>query len=171
MKTFCIILSVIAAATTLGCQQEKSESPPPFQERQAMNRWAIQGYTDQSINNAIIAQHTVFPYHFAADSAELTELGKRDLDVLASHFKDYPGQLNVSQGATSDLLYQQRLAAVQDALVQAGVDSSRMSFGDEPAGGPGMVSERCLIIMGIEPLGSAVSSEPREITSYMPKGQ
>jgi outer membrane protein OmpA-like peptidoglycan-associated protein len=49
-----------------------------------------QALTDESVANAVITQRTVFPYHFVSGTTALTELGIRDLQILAAHFKKYP---------------------------------------------------------------------------------
>ena len=79
------------------------------------------------VENAIITQHTLYPYHFGADAGELNELGQRDLMVLARHFKEHPGILNIRRGETAAQLYDARVAHVLSRLKDAGVETSRMS--------------------------------------------
>ncbi len=106
----------------------------------------VNTYSDIAIDNAILAQHTLYPYHFVSDAAVLNELGKRDLGVLAAHYKDYPGTLNVSRSDVPQPLYAARLAEVRKALMEAGVKEQRMTITDGLAGGDGMKSEQVVKI-------------------------
>lgn len=107
----------------------------------------VNTYSDIAIDNAILAQHTLYPYHFVSDAAVLNELGKRDLGVLAAHYKDYPGTLNVSRSDVPQPLYAARLAEVRKALMEAGVKEQRMTITDGLAGGDGMKSEQVVKIL------------------------
>jgi hypothetical protein len=102
---------------------------------------------DSAIKNGIIAQHTLYPYHFVADSAKLNELGVREVTVLAEHYREAEAQgatLNVRRSGASDALYGARVKAVADQLAKAGVTSAMVSIGDVPAGGDGMHAERVM---------------------------
>jgi hypothetical protein len=94
------------------------------------------------VENAIITQHTLYPYHFVTDGAGLNELGQRDLTVLARHFKEHSGVLNVRKGEAAAELYSARVAQVQSRLKEAGVDVGRVTISDGMPGGPGMPSGR-----------------------------
>ncbi len=75
------------------------------------------------VENAILAQHTLYPYHFVLDGAELNELGQRDFAVLARHFVEHPGLLNIRQGeGIAPELYKARVAYVTSRLKEAGVE-------------------------------------------------
>jgi hypothetical protein len=99
------------------------------------------------MENAIISQHTLFPYHFVNNSSELNELGRRDLAVLTRHFVKNAGPLNIRRHNTPADLYEARVNLVLDALREAGIEMERMSVSDGMPGGPGMPSERVLIIL------------------------
>jgi hypothetical protein len=100
------------------------------------------------VENAILAQHTLYPYHFVADGAALNELGQRDFAVLARHFTEYPGLLNVRAGdGISAELYQARVAYVTNRLKEAGVKPGRVSVSDGMPGGPGLRSEKVVTIL------------------------
>lgn len=142
-----ITILLIAPLLLAACQQ----APPPaepFDQRAAMNTWMIRQYTQDSVNKAIISQHTLQPYHFRPAAAMLNELGDRDLNVLAAHYQTTPGRLNVRRGEADDALYEARVAYVMQALEQAGVDVNRVTVEDDLPGGPGLVSERSLVILG-----------------------
>ena len=145
-----LTITIISVMIT-GCQNKQSEvEPSPFWQRDVMNRWSVHNYNNQSINNAIVSQHTLFPYHFTNNSEELNELGQRDLNVLAEHFAKYPGELNIRRGGIESDLYQLRIGSVTDLLADKGVDTSRIQIKNELAGGDGLVSERCVVILGAE---------------------
>ncbi|HOF18771.1 MAG TPA: hypothetical protein PK082_07660 [Phycisphaerae bacterium] len=116
------------------------------QDRQEFNAWLLSEYQDPAMNNAIIRQHTLFPYHFVADSAELTELGHRDLDLLATHFAVNTGQLNVRRGDAPGKLYALRVQRVKELLAQGGVPVDRIRIDDDLPGGDGMPSEQVVKI-------------------------
>lgn len=143
----------LGLALLAGCQQD----PPPDQDmdeqltqRRTMNAWTIEAYTNRSIEQAILRQRTLFPYHFVVDTAELNELGERDLAVLAKYLQAHPGTLNLRRGGADEALYDARLERVRQGLSEWGVDLARVTLGDELPGGDGLVSERTLVIMGAE---------------------
>lgn len=113
--------------------------------------WAGDAIRNASLNNAIIAQHTLYPYHFAGGSADLNDLGQRDLHVLTDHFtktpRESPGELNVRRGDASQLLYEARVQVVLVRLAAAGVQGGMVAVKDGPPGGAGMSSERVIVIL------------------------
>ena len=133
-------MSILIAAAA-GC------NPQP-EDRRQQNIWLRESISDTAINQAIIAQYSLFPYHFISNSPMLNELGRHDLDVLASHFSQHPGDLNVRQGDVETALYEARVATVIDALAGAGVDRDRITVVDSLPGGEAMTSERVLNILG-----------------------
>jgi hypothetical protein len=109
------------------------------------------------VENAIVTQHTLYPYHFVADGAQLNELGQRDAAVLARHFLDHPGLLNIRQGeGVSPELYQARVASVTTLLKQAGIEPGRVNVSDGMPGGTGLRAEKVVTIL----LKSAELSAP-----------
>jgi hypothetical protein len=109
--------------------------------------WAGDEIQNASLNNAIVSQHTLYPYHFVAGSAELNELGARDLNVLVAHFLTAGGDLNVHRGETPEPLYESRVKTVLERLAAAGVVSSSVAVKDGLPGGEGLASERVLVIL------------------------
>src|SRR5207249_16097 len=86
-------------------------------------------------------------YHFENGSAELNELGERDLGVLADHFKSAPGDLNVHRGDAAQALYESRVKKVLERLASAGVKGGQVSVKDGLPGGDGISSERVIVIL------------------------
>lgn len=142
-----VLPSMLLAIALTGCQSASHQTVSTDQ-RASENAWVIHDYENQAINNAIIAQHTLYPYHFLLNSEQLTELGDRDLMVLADHFMDAPGPLNIRRGNESDELYQARIDHVKSRLVNAGIDTSRVKLADDFPGGTGQSSQHALVILG-----------------------
>lgn len=142
MKTTLILLPVMLTALAAchsaaqGNDVEKHTGP-----------WAGDEIQNASLNNAIVSQHTLYPYHFVTGSAELNELGARDLNVLVAHFLLAGGDLNVHRGETNQPLYESRVKTVLERLAAAGVTSSSVAVKDGLPGGEGLSSERVLVIL------------------------
>ena len=77
-----------------GCEEEQADGTPT----RTFDVELVNTLNNIEVENAIITQHTLYPYHFVTDGEELNELGQRDLMVLARHFKEHPGVLNIRQG-------------------------------------------------------------------------
>ena len=143
MGFFCILI--------VGC----SETMETSQGRHLIDAELVNSYNDIAVQNAIISQHTLFPYHFVKNGAELNELGERDLAVLANHFMEHPGQLNIRRSDSSMDPYQARVDFVLDRLKKAGIDTERIRISDGMPGGSGMLSEKVLVILEEERKGSS----------------
>ncbi len=128
----------LACVLLVGCEEQQAKK----QTEKNLDVELVNTVNNIQVENAIIVQHTLYPYHFVTDGSSLNELGEKDLAVLAKHFKEYPGVLNVRKGDSSDELYKARIAQVQERLKEAGVPVDRMSICDGMPGGPGMPSER-----------------------------
>ena len=138
--TMLILLCIL----TVGCQEENMKESP---DERLMNSRLMTSYSDIAIQNAIISEHTLFPYHFVKNGARLNELGQRDLAVLTGHFANNGGHLNIRQLDVSYGLYEARVSLVRERLQNAGIDMSRISTSDGMPGGSGMASERVLVIL------------------------
>jgi hypothetical protein len=138
-----ILCAGLLAGALVACQ-----SPTPDNELQGRDSmWASDAIRSASLNQAILVQHTLYPYHFETAAADLNELGMRDLLVLAAHYKTHAGELNVRRGDASQALYEARVAKVQERLAQAGVAAGKVSIQDGLPGGDGMSSERVIVIL------------------------
>jgi hypothetical protein len=141
-------LCVVIAAT--GCQKAdpdmKPSGPVNLSHRPA-NEAMLENYNVTMIDNAIIRQHTLYAYHFEQYGAELNELGRREADVLARHYRKYPGPVNLHQGEESDAIYQARIESLRQRLVQSGVDASRIAIGQDLPGGDGLPANQVVIVL------------------------
>jgi len=130
----------------IACEESQTAVQPPLDEH-LINSELVSTYNDMAIQNAIISQQTLYPYHFVNNSAELNELGRRDLAVLAKHLAENPGRLNVRKDSICLELYESRVANVLDQLAQVGVDTNRIKVEDAMPGGAGMSSETVISIL------------------------
>jgi len=153
MKLSMITMIVLFCILTVGCQEDMEEGP----DKQLINSQLVNSYNDIAIQNAIVSQHTLFPYHFVNNGAEFNELGQRDLAALTSHFIKHPGQLNIRRHNTAADLYEARVNMVHERLQEAGIDMERIRISDNMPGGSGITSERILTILeqGTESLSTS----------------
>ncbi|MCE5185282.1 MAG: hypothetical protein LLF76_04055 [Planctomycetaceae bacterium] len=146
-------LSVLAAAmlcllSVQGCYvEEEDEQVATSAQAPGQLPPVVDLYRDLAIQNAIISQHTIYPYHFVNNSATLNTLGQRDMAVLAAHLAQNPGQLSVRRGRTEGPLYQARVESVKARLAEGGVDNGRIRLGDGFAGGEGMDSSEIIDVL------------------------
>ena len=165
MRWYGVLAICLIGSLSVGCQENLNES----QGDRNLDVELVNTLNNLGVENAVVAQHTLYPYHFVTDGEELNELGRRDLSVLARHFTAHEGTLNVRRGETAPELYQARLTHVIEALKKAGVDTARMVVADGMPGGDGMASERVVTIMekGFEGGGSAQTTSSTSSTGMM----
>jgi hypothetical protein len=132
METALVIELALLCVFVCGCNKHVNEG--------RMNAGLINAYNDTAMENAIIAQHSLFSYHFINNSDQLNELGRRDLSILTKHFKEYPGPLNISRDGISENLYKARVAYISKQLKKDGIDTSKLTISDGLPGGSGMAS-------------------------------
>ena len=142
------VLSLIGAVMFCGCQEEQADTNTV--DTSQVNRKIVDTYSDLAIQNAIIAQHTLYPYHFVNNGAQLNGLGERDLSVLIQHFQDNPGQLTLQQGGTESLLYQSRAQTVYEKLLAGGIPDEKIRITDGMPGGDGIASNSIIEILETE---------------------
>lgn len=143
MKLSMITMMVLFCISMIGCQESVKESP----DEHLINNQLINSYNDIAMQNAIVSEYTLYPYHFVNNGAELNELGQRDLAILTKHFMQHAGKLNIRRHNSPAELYEARVKLVREGLQQAGIDMERISISDDMPGGAGMTSERILVIL------------------------
>ncbi len=144
MKLRIVIETVICCVLIGGCAGTVGEEGL---DKRLLDEELANTLNDTAIRNAILSQHTLFPYHFINNSNRLNELGEFDLNVLANHFLKNPGQLNIRRDDAPEELYQARVSFVLERLEDAGVESEKITFSDGMPGGSGMPSEKILTIL------------------------
>ena len=154
MKLNMMLMTVLFCILTCGCQENMQNKS----NNHEINSQLVNSYNDIAIQNAIVSQHTLFPYHFVNNGGELNELGQRDLAALTSHFIKYPGHLNIRRHNTTAGLYEARVNMVHERLQEAGIDKGRISISDNMPGGSGITSERILIILEQASEGASTST-------------
>jgi hypothetical protein len=143
MKTSLLIVLVFGCYVLCGCKETARVKPI---DKGLIYSKQVNMLNDIAIENAIVTQHTLYPYHFINNSEQLNELGHKDLSILIEHFKEYPGQLNVQQEDIDYSLYKARLAFVSQKLQDAGVDMTKVSIVDGMPGGSGMETDNVIEI-------------------------
>jgi hypothetical protein len=144
MRTSGVVAICLVGGLLSGCGEEDKRTAA----NQRFDREMVPALNNLGVENAILTQHTLYPYHFVVDGEKLNDLGQRDFAVLARHFTEHPGLLNVRQGeGVPPELYQARVAYVTSRLKDAGVDPARVSISDGMPGGPGVASERVVTIL------------------------
>ena len=154
LKTSTLLLAFLIGILLMGCEESTTKAP----EERDINSRLLNSYNDTAIQNAVIAQHTLYAYHFVQDGPQLNELGERDLAVLIQHFARNGGSLNIRRHEASAELYQARVNAVRDRLREAGISNERVSVSDSMPGGSGMASERVLVILASKGASAPASS-------------
>jgi hypothetical protein len=155
MKRYGILVACLTCGLMVGCEQDLHKSSGG----RSLDAELVNTLNNVGVENAIITQHTLYPYHFEPDGAELNGLGGRDLSVLARHFAEKSGTLNVRRGDTPVELYEARVTGVLEKLKAAGVDTSRLSISDSMPGGTGMPSERVVTILEKAATGSGMQTQ------------
>ena len=135
-----ILMAACAAMLLAGCSEQPPQSLTVTGGDIELDRQIAQAVPDCQDRNGVLAQHTLYPYHFQANSAKLNELGQRDLSVLADAYRRDPGPLNIQRGDTTYAFYRSRVDTVVAALRGRGVDTAKVTIGDGLAGGEGISS-------------------------------
>jgi len=146
MKVADVVAICVVCSLVGGCEERMSKQDAG----RKVDAELVNALNNIGMENAIVAQHTLYPYHFGSNSETLNGLGERDLAVLATYFQKHPGELSVRQGDVSDPMYEARVAHVVEKLKQAGVKIDRVSISDGMPGGTGMTSERTVMILDLE---------------------
>ena len=158
MRTSGVVAICLVCGLLSGCEEDKRTAAD-----RRFDTEMVRTLNNIGVENAIVTQHTLYPYHFAVDGEKLNDLGQRDFAVLARHFTEHPGLLNVRQGeGISPELYKARVAHVTSRLKDAGIDPARVSISDGVPGGPGLPSERVVTILR-KPVETAAKSYSGEM--------
>ena len=154
MKPLLILATIAVFVGVSGCEAQEAT----FDDNDAVNPLIVRHLYDVHVNNAIVRQQTIFPYHFGPNSTDLNDLGRHDLRVLTAYYRQYPGKLNVRRSDGEDELYDARVQTVVKALADGGVEMDRVTIADERPRGDGMISERVVTILTREKESTAVYS-------------
>lgn len=131
-------LLIVTLALLPACDRQAQRGP----RHPEMNEWMANSYYDDMSDNALIAQRTFYPHHFASGGAALNALGLKNTEVLAAHYRSHPSELNIRRGDASPELYEARVQTVRAAFEARGVEMARVAVKDGFAGGDGITSEQ-----------------------------
>jgi len=146
-------MAVFSCVFMAGCAENVQRS----QDTELINSELINSLNDAAIQNAIISQHTLYPYHFMENGAELNELGRHDFAVLTKYFMEHPGSLNIRRADVPADLYEARVNKLVEHWTKAGIKMERVRISDGMPGGPGMPSEKVVTIL--ENFGKSAASK------------
>src|SRR5207244_2146585 len=82
----------------------------------------------ENVYNGMASEQAVYPKDFEAGSASLNELGTRRVEALIHVCRGGWGNIAVIRGDEPDVLYDARIAAVQQQFADSGIDMSRVSI-------------------------------------------
>jgi hypothetical protein len=143
MRTSGVVAICLLGGLLSGCPEDARTAAD-----RRLDQELVKTLNNIGVENAILTQHTLYPYHFVVDGEKLNDLGQRDFAVLARHFTEHPGLLNVRQGeGISPELYKARITYVTSRLKDAGIDPARVSISDGMPGGPGLPAERVVTVL------------------------
>jgi hypothetical protein len=155
MRILVFPLAAVLSVSMIGCQSQPKPHPDDHAEA---NRAMVQWLNNAAIDNAIIRQHTLYPYHFVANSEKLNDLGYRDVMVLGNFYRMNPGKVNVRKADTPDGLYEARIDYVVRALEHHGVSRNRIEVVEDGfPGGDGASSQRVMQILELDRPGQRSS--------------
>lgn len=133
-----------------------------------IDRWAVESPIRSSVESAVIRQCILFEYHFEEGSSRLTLVGRRDIEILARHYRGEDWVLSVRQGDASHDLYNARIEVVKKRMGPLGVQAEQLTIVDAMPGGAGLASTDVRRIHkesleGAESLGSGGELAPGEV--------
>lgn len=133
-----LVLAIALTALLAGCVAWEREAA----EMRADNIARMDSYMEEAAINAVLAERTLYPYHFYHGTPQLTELGVRHLTILAAYYSDHPGPLIIRQRDASDELYARRVEEVRGRLGDWGIALEEVLIEDAYPRGPGIASQR-----------------------------
>lgn len=143
MRRSTLVLMGAVAATVAGCVPKTVT----LQEKADTNAMLIGYHQIEAEEAAVIRQATLFPYHFQRASASLNDLGRRDLMILARHWRDAPGDapesIKVQRGDAGENLYRARVREVRSMFASIGISEGTILENGLP-GGDGATAGRVL---------------------------
>jgi type IV pilus biogenesis protein CpaD/CtpE len=127
--------AAVALLATACASNPPSAQDDPLADRRS-DLASVDTTRDTGIRDAILTEHTIYPYHFETGTALLNSLGERDLAVLADNYRQNgSGVISLRRGDASDELYAARTLAIKSALTHLGVTADNVKIDDAPASG------------------------------------
>lgn len=152
---FGIALAGLLLTTVLaGCCNWCDQSP---QWGQISDQRLVASIVDEQAVEAIHRQRAIYAHHFVPGTADLNELGLRDLAILAAKDRERPGTIHVILGEDEESLRSARMNSIREFLKVQGVEVARMNFDEGEPGGDGINAEE-----------TAIAIAPRQQPGPMP---
>jgi hypothetical protein len=139
--------TTVAALFVMAMAGCESPPAPELEISRDMERALLQTHYVDAIDAGVIRQQTIQPYHFVDHMPTLNELGRRDIEILARHYRRNAGDLRIRRGDTEELLYLERVQEVRTALLARGADLTHVNISDGLPGGDGLESDRVVDIL------------------------
>lgn len=142
-------LVVTFMLTVLGCQSDgggaKSKPKPKPTTLQSIeltqfDRWAVESPLRASVEAGVIRQSALFEYHFNQGQSTLTPIGRRDLGILARHYRGQDWVLVLRHGGAGDQLYSERVLVVENLVDHQFPSRGSVTIVDGLPGGAGLAS-------------------------------
>jgi len=173
MRTTKTMIATTAAAllAVAGCQHKAAEATADrTPDEQTLNTLMVKTAYDQNERNAIIAERAIYGHHFRPASAELNNLGLRQVRILADAFHDQAVQVHVARADASDELYRRRLDAVRTAFADHGLDRSSLTLNDGQPDGSGIASDKVFRAYTADVNGTANSINQPDASAWSQPG-
>jgi hypothetical protein len=164
MRIHALLAATVALALSAGCESSMRQADVPDDGERAANEQIVRTLFDQDVRNAIVAERTVYPYHFDPDHSSLNELGERQVEVLAPAHRGPRVRISVLRGDADAALYDARVQAVRQRLVASGRDPATLTITEDAPGGRGISSKSVVEFMQQRENGDSASGEYTEPT-------
>ncbi len=158
------VLAVAAAAAILavgaGCGSKNKQARAPKLDEGEQNRLLIRMALAENVYNATATERAVYPKDFNPGTATLNALGNRRVETLLHACRGAKGRVTIIRGEEPDEVYTQRVGAVRQQFVDAGINVEHINVvkGDHVEGG-GISSGQASLIFD------------RMLSDYAPKPQ
>jgi hypothetical protein len=158
-------------ATAVGCKSDSGDkadtgkdNPLPSPDSSAMaeqsnlNKVFLRSAFEEQTRNGIVAESTVYPYHFRTNGPQLNELGEQQVRAIAAGYRGNELRVNVPRGDTVDELYQLRVETIRKYFADAGYGSERITVTRGVPGGRGISSDFAIRLFDTETTDVSQSS-------------
>lgn len=151
-----VLVALMLTAIVVGCD---NKDPYVDENARLMDQVMVDVNRTQPIDQAVIVQHTLYPYHFFEGKDVLNDVGCRDLRLIADYYRESGVPLNVQRGGVSQELYDARVRSVAKFIADCGIADNRIQIVEGRPGGAGMASMWVVKIMSKQEPGGAQQQE------------
>lgn len=130
------LMAAAAAVSLSACASAPDDGPPAADPLTPQPERVVQPFDEQARRGSA-RDRTLYPHHFRAGSAELTDLGRETVAVVAQQSPADGARLQLSPGAAEGELGNRRVQAVAQQLRTLGVAPERVVVTVGHPGGDG----------------------------------